>query len=78
MEKTTPLTAWHQAHHGQMVPFGGYLMPVQYEQGILHEHHLIRQKVGLFDVSHMGEFWIKGPDALANLNRLLSNDFSSL
>lgn len=78
MEKTTPLTHWHQEHHGQMVPFGGFLMPVQYEHGIIHEHHVVRQKVGLFDVSHMGEFWMKGNDALSNLNRLITNDFSTL
>jgi aminomethyltransferase len=78
MDKHTVLTAWHQTHHGQMVSFGGFLMPVQYQNGILHEHHLVRTKAGLFDVSHMGEFTLKGKDALSNLNYLLSNDFTSL
>lgn len=78
MEKTTPLTQWHIEHQGQMVPFGGYLMPVQYAHGILHEHHLVRQKAGLFDVSHMGELRLKGKDALANLHHLISNDYSDL
>lgn len=78
MEKTTPLTEWHIAHQGQMVPFGGFLMPVQYAGGILHEHRLVREKAGLFDVSHMGEFRMQGPDALSNLNALVSNDFTDL
>lgn len=78
MEKQTVLTPWHQAHHGQMVSFGGFLMPVQYQNGILHEHHSVRNKAGLFDVSHMGEFILRGKDALSNLNYLLSNDYTSL
>jgi aminomethyltransferase len=78
MEKTTPLTAWHQAHHGTMVAFGGYLMPVQYEKGIMHEHRLVRTQCGLFDVCHMGEFVLSGEDALANLNYWCSNDYTSL
>lgn len=78
MEKTTPLTQWHSDHQGQMVPFGGFLMPVQYAHGILHEHHCVRQKAGLFDVSHMGELRLKGKDALANLHYLISNDFTDL
>lgn len=78
MEKTTPLSQWHQLHQGQMVPFAGYLMPVQYQHGIIYEHQLVRQKAGLFDVSHMGELYFKGPDALLNLNHLVSNDFTNL
>ena len=53
-------------------------MPLHYANGILHEHHTVREKVGLFDVSHMGEFTLKGPDALSNLQYLVSNDFSDL
>lgn len=76
--KTTPLTNWHQDHAGNMVDFGGFWMPLHYAKGILHEHHTVREKVGLFDVSHMGEFILKGPDALSNLQYLVSNDFTDL
>lgn len=78
MDKKTPLYSWHESHHGKMVSFAGYLMPIQYDSGILYEHHLVREKVGLFDVSHMGEFFIEGKDALANINYLISNDFTDL
>lgn len=78
MEKTTPLTQWHQTHHGNMVVFGGYWMPVHYDKGIMHEHRLVRQHCGLFDVSHMGELILQGDDALANLNYWCSNDYTSL
>ena len=78
MEKITPLFNWHKNHDGNMVEFGGYLMPLHYAKGILHEHHTVRTKVGLFDVSHMGEFHFSGKDALANLQYLVSNDFSDL
>ena len=60
--KTTPLTSEHQALGARMVPFAGYLMPVQYASGILAEHTHTREKAGLFDVSHMGQAWLKGPD----------------
>lgn len=53
-------------------------MPLHYAKGILHEHHTVREKVGLFDVSHMGEFILKGPDAFSNLQYLVSNDFTDL
>lgn len=76
--KTTPLTNWHQDHSGNMVDFGGFWMPLHYANGILHEHHSVREKVGLFDVSHMGEFILQGPDALSNLQYLVSNDFRDL
>ena len=78
MRKTTPLTNWHQDHAGNMVDFGGFWMPLHYANGILHEHHAVREKVGLFDVSHMGEFMLEGKDALSNLQYLVSNDFSDL
>lgn len=61
-----------------MVPFAGYLLPVQYETGVIAEHMAVRTKAGLFDVSHMGEFICRGRDALANLNYLLTNDFGGL
>ena len=60
-----------------MVDFGGWEMPVQYS-GILEEHRAVRERVGLFDVSHMGEFVVSGPDALASLQWLTPNDVSKL
>lgn len=78
MDKRTPLSHWHETHGGKMVSFAGFLMPIQYELGILHEHACVREKAGLFDVSHMGEFICEGKDALKLLNYLLSNDFTDL
>ncbi|MCE5343227.1 MAG: glycine cleavage system aminomethyltransferase GcvT [Eubacteriales bacterium] len=74
----TPLYNKHVAHGGKIVPFAGYLLPVQYEAGVIREHAAVRENVGLFDVSHMGEVSFSGPDALANIQRLLCNDFSTL
>ncbi len=70
--KTTPLTEWHRAHGGKMVPFAGYEMPVQYE-GVLAEHAVVREKVGLFDITHMGEIFVTGPEAEAWLDGLITN-----
>lgn len=78
MEKKTPLYDTHVDLKATMVPFAGYLMPVQYPQGILFEHRTVREKAGLFDVSHMGELFLSGKDALRNLNALVSNDFTDL
>ncbi|GHU87134.1 aminomethyltransferase [Spirochaetia bacterium] len=78
MEKKTPLYQWHESHGGKMVPFAGFLLPVQYETGVIAEHNAVRERAGLFDVSHMGEFVIKGPEALANLQRILTNDFTNM
>jgi aminomethyltransferase len=61
-----------------MVPFAGFEMPVQYETGITREHETVRTSVGVFDVSHMGEFEITGPDRNAFVNRLTCNDFGTL
>ena len=77
-ELKTPLYNCHVKHGGKIVPFAGYLLPVQYETGVITEHMAVRQKAGLFDVSHMGEVIYKGKDALANLNELLVNDFSGM
>src|SRR5579859_110871 len=71
--KRTPLYASHLEWGGKMVPFGGWEMPVQYS-GILEEHAAVREHVGLFDISHMGEFLVAGPNAEAALNELFSND----
>lgn len=76
--KRTPLHAEHEALGARMVPFAGYAMPVQYEAGIVKEHHAVRERAGLFDVSHMGEFEVRGPEALALIQRLLTNDASTL
>lgn len=75
--KKTPLYDKHVALGAKMVPFAGYEMPVQYA-GVSHEHHVVRQKVGMFDVSHMGEFWVEGADATAFLNSVTSNDVAKL
>ena len=59
-----------------MVPFAGYNMPVEYS-GIKEEHITVRERVGVFDVSHMGEFWVTGPNALNFLQYITSNDVSA-
>jgi aminomethyltransferase len=75
--KRTPLHDVHVKAGARMVPFGGWEMPVQYT-GIVDEHRAVRRAVGLFDISHMGEFEIEGPAALATVQRLTTNDVSSL
>jgi glycine cleavage system T protein (aminomethyltransferase) len=75
--KATPLNATHCAMGAKMVDFGGWDMPVQYS-GILEEHHAVRKGVGLFDVSHMGEIEIRGPEAVASADFLTSNTVSKL
>lgn len=75
--KHTPLYHWHDANGGKMVEYAGWSMPVQYE-GLMAEHHAVRQKAGMFDVSHMGEVRIKGKEALKFVQHLLTNDFSSM
>ena len=76
-DKKTVLYDEHVALGAKMVPFGGFIMPVQYTD-IIEEHMAVRTKAGLFDVSHMGEVTLEGPDALKNLNRLLTNDFTNM
>ncbi|NEW80002.1 MAG: glycine cleavage system aminomethyltransferase GcvT [Gelidibacter sp.] len=75
--KNTALTHIHQSLGAKMVPFAGYMMPVQYE-GINIEHETVRNGVGVFDVSHMGEFHLKGKNALALIQKVTSNDASVL
>jgi len=75
--KTTALTQTHIDLGAKMVPFAGYNMPVQYE-GVNIEHHTVREKLGVFDVSHMGEFLIEGPHALDLIQKTCSNDASKL
>jgi len=76
--KRTPLYAAHKALGAKMVPFAGYEMPVQYPAGIVAEHQAVRTGAGLFDVSHMGEFEITGPDRNAFVNRVTTNDVAAL
>jgi aminomethyltransferase len=78
MEKKTPLYSWHESNGGKIVPFGGYLLPVQFETGVIAEHCAVREKAGLFDVSHMGEFIISGAGAFNAIQRLLTNDFTNM
>jgi aminomethyltransferase len=73
----TALAQWHADHHGRMVDFAGWLMPVQYS-GIVEEHHAVRRAAGLFDIAHMGRLEIAGPDAEAFLNRVLTIDVTKL
>jgi glycine cleavage system T protein len=75
--KNTALTQVHEALGAKMVPFAGYNMPVQYE-GVNAEHETVRNAVGVFDVSHMGEFLLSGPDALDLIQRVTTNDASTL
>ncbi|HHU26280.1 MAG TPA: glycine cleavage system aminomethyltransferase GcvT [Bacteroidales bacterium] len=73
--KTTPFTDLHISLGAKMHEFGGYNMPIEYT-GIMDEHLAVVNSVGVFDVSHMGEIWVKGPHALEFLQRVTSNDAS--
>lgn len=75
--KRTPFFSIHQKLGAKIVPFGGYEMPVQYA-GIMEEHKSVRHNVGVFDVSHMGEFFAQGPNALSFLQKITVNDVSKL
>lgn len=70
--KQTPLTSWHADHGGRMVEYAGYEMPVQYE-GVLAEHATVRNAVGLFDITHMGEIQVTGPGARQWISGLVTN-----
>lgn len=78
MERKTPLYETHVALKGKVIPFGGFLLPVEYPTGMLKEHKTVRTACGLFDVSHMGEIVLKGPGALASINHIMTNDFTDL
>ena len=78
MERKTALYDCHVACGGKMVPFAGYSLPVQYKTGVIKEHMAVRTQAGLFDVSHMGEVLFEGPDALKNINYILTNDFTNM
>lgn len=75
--KATALTNKHISLGAKMVPFAGYNMPVSYS-GLNEEHQAVRSSVGVFDVSHMGEFILKGPHALDLIQKVTSNDASVL
>jgi aminomethyltransferase len=75
--KTTPLLAIHEKYKAKLVPFAGWKMPIQYK-GIIQEHCCVREGVGVFDVSHMGEVEIRGKDARLFLQKLLTNDIDKL
>jgi aminomethyltransferase len=75
--KNTPFFAFHQAAGARMIPFAGFNMPVEYT-GINEEHIAVREKAGVFDVSHMGEFFVTGPASLDFLQFITSNDVASL
>ena len=78
MAKRTALYENHVKHGGKIVEFAGYELPVQYEAGVITEHMTVRTKVGLFDVSHMGEVVVKGKNAEEALNRIVTNDIRGM
>ena len=75
--RRTPLYDKHVALGGKLVPFAGWEMPIQYA-GIIGEHRAVRGAAGLFDLSHMGEFFFEGPGAQTALDRLISSDIAGL
>lgn len=77
MSKKTPLFDWHVGHGAKMLEFGDYLMPLSYE-GVLAEHRAVRERCGLFDISHMGEFFFEGEGAQGLVQGLTSNDVGRL
>lgn len=76
--KRTPLYQIHVSLGAKLVPFGGYEMPVSYPAGIAAEHRAVRERVGVFDVSHMGEFEVSGPDRNAFVQQVTCNDVGAL
>lgn len=74
----TALFDWHVAHGGRMVDFAGWELPVFYDSGAIAEHELTRRSVGLFDIDHMGQVDVSGPDALVLVDRLVTSDMASL
>lgn len=76
--KRTPLFEKHLAAGGKLIDFGGWELPVQYGAGILAEHKQVRERAGLFDVSHMGELWISGPGAADFIQSMITNDLKKI
>src|SRR5438128_2676750 len=77
MSQRTPLYDWHVAHGARLVDFAGWDMPVQYSS-IVEEHQAVRTAVGLFDISHMGRLSFGGPDALALIQQVFSNNAATM
>lgn len=75
--KVTPLIDVHKEFRGKLVPFAGWKMPIQF-QGVIPEHQCVRDGVGIFDVSHMGEIEIRGPSAKSLVQKLMTNDIDSM
>ncbi len=75
--KKTPLYDVHERLEGRIIEFGGWMMPVQYTS-IIEEHKAVRTKAGLFDLFHMAEFWLTGPDALKNVQKIVCQDAEAL
>src|SRR5574344_659980 len=76
--KTTPFTDIHIELGAKMHEFAGYNMPIEYTTGIIDEHLTVSNGVGVFDVSHMGEFWVKGPNSLPFLQKTCSNNIAAI
>ena len=76
--KRTALYDWHVEHGGRMVDFAGWELPVFYETGAIEEHHATRTSVGLFDIDHMGQLDVVGPDAVAYVDHLVSSDMTTI
>ena len=75
--KTTPFTRYHVENGARMAEFAGYRMPIEFT-GINDEHAAVRERAGVFDVSHMGEIWVKGPRAAEFLQYVTTNDIRAL
>ncbi|MEA2103315.1 MAG: glycine cleavage system aminomethyltransferase GcvT [Candidatus Cloacimonadota bacterium] len=78
MSKETPFYNIHKKLGAKFVDFAGFKMPVQYKKGIVHEHNIVREKVGMFDLTHMGEFIVRGPKRLEFLQKMTVNDLSQI
>lgn len=76
--RRTPFHGQHAAAGGRLVAFAGWEMPVQFARGVIHEHLRVRRAAGVFDVSHMGRFFLRGPAARAYTNRLITNNLEKL
>lgn len=76
--KRTELYQWHVDHGGRMVPFAGWEMPVQYSSGPVNEHKITREAAGLFDIDHMGQIALRGPEAEAFVNWIVTYDVSKM
>lgn len=76
--RKTPFYAQHVERQGKLVPFAGWSMPVQFKNGIIHEHKIVRSSAGVFDVSHMARIFFRGPGAKSYVNKLVTNNVAKL